>query len=322
MNSNRAQAPFRWGILGTGWMASVFTEELRCHPEAVVVGVASTNRERAGTFAREHHIPRWHDTYEALVAETDLDIVYDATTNNFHLENALNCLMSKKPVLVEKPICLSPTDLDQLIEVHREQGTFCMEAMWTRFFPLIRSLEVPLSAISPLESMVAEFGIHIPFDPTHRIYAPALGGGALYDLGVYPLNLAHLLFGFAECEMSSLVERAETGVDETATIHLSYTNGVSARLFCSASKATPHRAVFTGARGTVVLEDFFHPSKLAITTDAETVVQVPEYPHMGYNYEIDEVHRAVSAGDSESGVMPLSASREILEIIDRVLNPR
>jgi predicted dehydrogenase len=168
--------------------------------------------------------------------------------------------------------------------------------------------------------MEACFGAHVPFDPNHRMYNPSLGGGALLDLGVYPITLAHLLFGLNGCEVVSSVERAETGVDETSTIHLTYPDGLMARLFCSASKETPHTAFFTGANGTAVLEDFFHPAKLDIRPDrgAPTVI-ASSYPHMGYNFQIDEVHRALFAEATQSELMPLAHSHDVLSLIDRVL---
>ncbi len=322
MNEQTNQSnPFRWGILGTGWMADHFARELALHPEAVVTAVASKGLARAEKFAAEHHIPRAYDLYEGVIASADVDIVYDATTNNHHLDNGIACLSHRKPLLLEKPLCQNTDELNRLMEVYRKQGTFLMEAMWMRFFPIIRDLKNTLSTIEPLVSLEATFGNAVPFDENHRIYSPALGGSALLDLGVYPLNLAHLLFGLDTCTVTSDIKWAKTGVDETARITLHYPGGLTAHLFCSAAETTPHRATFTGERGTVILEDFFHPSKLEVTVRGErTRLLQPTYPHMGYNFEIDEVHRALRAGELESPGMPLATSREILSFIDGLLD--
>jgi predicted dehydrogenase len=252
-----------------------------------------------------------------------VDIVYNATTNNHHFENALAALWARKPMLMEKPICRSIAELDQLIEAHEKQPGFLMEAMWMRCFPIIRNLKQTLSLIEPLISMEASFGNQVPFDPNHRLFNPALGGGAMLDIGIYPLSLAHLILGLSDCEIKADVKRAETGVDDTVTVDLTYPGGQTAHLFCSFSRATPHRAVFKGQKGVLTIEDFFHPSKVTLTTaDRHETLAEPEYPIMGYNFEIDEVHRALRAGETESPLMPLAHSREVLWVIERFLSTR
>lgn len=319
MSMTRARK-LRWAVFGTGRMADDFVRELLLNENRTVVGVASKNADRAAGFAQKHGISKAFGSYEKLLEATDPDVVYIATTSDQHFREACMCIALGKPVLVEKPICLRSLELDKLIALAREHRTFVMEAMWMRCFPLIRALKSHLRPIGPLRSVEASFCIGVPFDEENRLYAPSLGGGVLYDLGVYPINFIHLLLGLEPCDVEHEILRAPTGVDDFAKVSLSYPNGMSAAFECSLRTNKPHVAVIEGARGLAVLDDFFHPSRLAVNgSDGSEYVTVVRYPLKGYHYEIEEVEACVAAGKHESDLMPLAYSSSVLGFIERLL---
>jgi predicted dehydrogenase len=189
-----------------------------------------------------------------------------------------------------------------------------------RCFPVIRELPRTLAQIGPVISMAASFCIDKPFDDKSRLYSRGLGGGVLYDLGVYPLNLAHILFGLDGCRLESEIVRGKSGVDEEVTLTLTYPGRAVATFTCSFRRADAHRAVIKGKRGEVILEDFFHPSRVTVRPqEGAPVVTEHTYPIMGYHFEIDEVIHCLENGASESDLMPLAYTREVLEVVERAL---
>ena len=310
----------RFGILGTGWMADIFAKELALSEDATLTAVASSTPGRAASFSNVHSAARPFDSYEALIAWEGIDIVYIATTTERHLENAMTCIDHGRPMLVEKPLTLCADDTRKVVAAAKARGLFCMEAMWMRCFPQIRDLEAVLAPIGPVQKLEASFCIDIPFDPTHRLYNPDLGGGALLDIGIYPLNLVHRLWGFENAEMSFRLEWAKSGVDEAGVITFDYSDGRHAALDYSLKGQRPHRARFHGQTGTVTIENFFHPSKIIVALGDGTIAEEAfSYPVMGYQYEIDEVVRSIKTGRLESALVPHRTAIEIAEMMDRIL---
>lgn len=311
---------YRWGILGSGRMAAEFVDELHSHPNAHPVAVASSHLERARDFAMQKGCDRALSSYESLIALSDLDAVYIATTNESHFENAMRCIEKKRPVLVEKPICTRLSDLAVLITAAKSNRVFCMEAMWTLFFPALEALKKTITDLGSVTHVEASFCIRVPFDPRHRLYDPARGGGALLDIGIYPLTFAYFLLGSRPERIDSRLTFAPSGTDDGGEITLVYAGGVRARLVYSLHGESPHRAEIHCERGRVTVDNFFHPSQ--ITTHPEgraPLVQTFEYPLKGYNFEIDEVHAALAEGAVESDIMPLEKSFEILTAMEKIL---
>ncbi|HET6483999.1 MAG TPA: Gfo/Idh/MocA family oxidoreductase, partial [Actinoplanes sp.] len=206
----------RWGILGLGGIAAKFAADLPLVPGAELAAVGSRNQETAVAFAERFGFARAHGSYADLAADPDIDVVYIATPHAFHAEAALLCIEAGKSVLVEKPITLDLPSAAQLVAAARDKGVFLMEAMWMRLNPAIRKIAelVEGGAIGWVSAIHADFGVQGPFDAEHRLRNPKLGGGALLDLGVYPINFAHLIMG-APVSVQAWAHLTPERVDET-----------------------------------------------------------------------------------------------------------
>jgi hypothetical protein len=171
----------RWGILGTGQIARTVAQDFRLVPEAVLLAVGSRDQTRAQAFARHHGIAKAYGSYEDLLQDRDIDVVYIATPQMRHRDDALACIGSGKAVLCEKPFTLNAREARTVIQAARRRGVFCMEAMWMRFIPLIREVKTRIDqgAIGDITHLTAEFGNPKPYDPQHRHFNPHLGGGCL-----------------------------------------------------------------------------------------------------------------------------------------------
>src|SRR5258706_11466720 len=187
----------KWGILGTGAIAAQFAEALAGVAEARLHAIASRSREGAEAFARDYGVPRAYASYEELVRDPDVEVVYIATPNSAHAANAILALENGKAVLCEKPFTVDAAEAKKVIEVARQKKLFCMEGMWMRFVPAVRELVslIRSGAIGDARMLTAGLGFPFIYDPAHRVFDPRLGGGAMLDLGVYPLSLAFHLFG-------------------------------------------------------------------------------------------------------------------------------
>ena len=220
-----------FGIIGTGFIAGKGISALHETARAEVLAVASRTSEKAQRYACEWNIPRSYGCYEDLMKDKDIDVVYIATPHNLHYENMLQALNSGKHVLCEKPLTLNTEQAKECIELAARNKLFLMEGMWTRFFPAIQKVNEWLSAkvIGAVSFLNADFFLNIKIDHMHRLYNPNLGGGALLDLGVYPISLATMIWG-KPLEVTGVAQIAETGVDQTDSIAIRYEGGGVASL--------------------------------------------------------------------------------------------
>ncbi|SCF36225.1 Gfo/Idh/MocA family protein [Micromonospora mirobrigensis] len=311
----------RWGILATGHIAGRFAEDLRLVPDAELVAVGSRSRDTAERFAARHGIERAYASWAELAADPDLDVVYVATPHAAHHEAAMACLDGGKAVLVEKPITLDRAGAAELVETARSRGLFLMEAMWMRTNPaILRMVElIGQGAIGAVTGVRADFGAAGPFPPEHRMRARALGGGALLDLGVYPVSLAHLLLGVPQ-HLRAWAKLGPEGVDENTGMVLGYDSGAVATLSCGMVGATPLTASVTGTTGRIDLADpFFRPGALTVHRgDAAPETIDVELVGGGYQYEAAEVQRCLAAGLPESPLVPHAATLEVMGLLDDV----
>ncbi|MDA1192670.1 MAG: Gfo/Idh/MocA family oxidoreductase, partial [Candidatus Poribacteria bacterium] len=231
----------RWGILGTGNIAKQFARGLTALDDAKLVAVGSRTQESADKFADQFDAPRRHASYEALVNDPNVDAIYVATPHPFHCENTLLCIDAGKAVLCEKPFAINDAEAKRMIDAARSKGIFLMEAMWSRFFPLMVDVRrrIAEGEIGNVRMMTADFGFRVgTVNPKSRLFDPALGGGALLDVGVYPVSLASMVFGNAT-RIATLANLGETGVDEEAGIVLGYEGGQIAALHTAVRVTTP-----------------------------------------------------------------------------------
>ncbi|MBT8228558.1 MAG: Gfo/Idh/MocA family oxidoreductase [Dactylosporangium sp.] len=313
--------PIRWGILATGAIATSFVEDLRLLPDAEVLAVGSRTPAAAAAFAERHGIPRAYGGWPELAADPDVDVVYIATPHSAHFAATSICLASGKATLTEKPLTLDLATSRHLVDLARSAGVFFMEAMWTRCFPAIRQTRqlVAEGVIGEVTSVQADFGMAGPFPPSSRLVNPALGGGALLDLGVYPVTLAQLILG-APDQVSAWAKLTPDGIDENTAITLGYASGALAQLSCSLIGQTPRRASITGTKGRIDLpEHFFMPQEYALVRP-EAPAEVVRLPTRGsgYHYEAAEVHRCLRAGLTESPLVPLDETLAVMATLDAV----
>ncbi|UQU65358.1 Gfo/Idh/MocA family oxidoreductase [Couchioplanes caeruleus] len=310
----------RWGILGTGGIAATFASDLPLAPGAELAAVGSRTPEAAAAFAERHGFARAHGSWAELAADPDVDVVYVATPHAHHHAAVTACLEGGKAVLCEKPMTLELATSAQLVQEARTRGLFLMEAMWMRCNPAVRRVQelVRDGAIGDVVTVHADFGLQGPFEATHRLRDPALGGGALLDLGVYPIHLAHLLLG-TPATVQSWARLTPEGVDETTGMLLGYESGAVAALTCSISGASRNAASITGTLGRIDLpEGFFMPQSFVVHRDgrAETV-EMP-FEGRGYQFEAIEVQRCLAAGLPESPLVPHMATLDVMTMMDTI----
>ncbi|MEU2114492.1 Gfo/Idh/MocA family oxidoreductase [Streptomyces sp. NPDC016459] len=312
----------RWGILATGGIAERFTTDLLTLDGAEVVAVASRTETSAQAFADRFGIPRAYGNWAGLFADDDVDVVYVATPHHAHREAAGRALEAGKAVLCEKALTLNAREAQELVALARDRGLFFMEAMWMYCNPLVRRLVelVRGGVIGEIRTVQADFGLAGPFAADHRLRDPAVGGGALLDLGVYPVSFAQLLLGEPDSVQAHALLSPE-GVDLNTGMLLGWSDtGASALLSCSLVADTPLTASVTGTLGRIDLpRGFFFPERFTLHRDGrdpEEFVNTDD-PH-SLRHEAAEVMRCLRAGATESPLVPLDGSLAVMRTLDAV----
>jgi predicted dehydrogenase len=313
----------RWGILATGNIAGAFAADLARTPGADLVAVGSRSQAAADEFARRYGVPRAYGSWAELAADPDIDVVYVATPHSAHHAASALCLEGGKAVLCEKPFTLDLAQATSLVELAAARGLFLMEAMWMRTNPAIRRLVelVGHGAIGEVRAVHADFGLAGDLPPTHRLRARELGGGALLDLGVYPVTFAHLLLG-EPAEISAWAALSPEGVDENTGMLFGYgrpNTGALATLTCSLVADTPRVAAVSGTRGRIELaRGFFRPDTLRLYRgDFPETIRIP-YDGEGYVHEALEVQRCLADGLTSSPLVPLTDTLAVMRTLDAV----
>lgn len=312
-----------WGILGAGGIAGAFARDLALDGRRLAA-VGSRDHERARAFADRADIPTAHGSYEALVADPAVDVVYIATPHSHHLEHALLAIEAGKHVLVEKAFTTSGDDAQALVDAARARGVFAMEAMWTRFLPTMVAVRERIAAghLGEVVGLVSDHSQVLDLSPGSRLIEAALGGGALLDLGVYDLSLAHHLLGPAtRIQASGVVDHA--GVDHRASVILDHGPGRTSTSTFSMTTLGSNRASIIGTDGVIHLDPAFYTwtsftRRSVADRDAIAERYEPELEGRGMQFQAREVERAVAAGETESPTMPLDESVAIMRLMDDV----
>ncbi len=308
----------RWGVLATGGIAARFVNDLKNLPDAEVVAVGSRTLESAVAFQEQHGIPRAHGSWAELAADEDVDIIYVATPHSHHHAAGLVCLQAGKPLLVEKAFTLDLPQAQDLVTMARERRLFLMEAMWTRTLPsILRMLElIADDAIGKVTSVHAAFGLGVDFDPSHRLRNPQLGGGALLDLGVYPVHFSQLLLG-SPTHVHSWAHLHPEGTDARTGIVLSFSEGEMATLYCGVGGEI-RSATVVGTKGRFEFANGFHNAASFVMqrngSEPETITAAPA----GLHFQAAEAGRCLRAGLTESPLIPLHATLEVMRILDAI----
>ncbi|MHB8186136.1 MAG: Gfo/Idh/MocA family protein [Dermatophilaceae bacterium] len=316
MSQVRTGQPIRWGFLGAGGIAASMAADLH-HGNNMLYAVAARDADRAAAFAARFGASHSYGDYRSVVEDPDVDIVYVATTHPFHREQALIAIDAGKHVLIEKPLTLNATHAREVLTAARDKGVFAMEAVWMRANPLILKAQeiVARGVIGDVVAVHADFSIGLDFDPAHRLYDLANGGGALLDLGVYPLHFAWLFLGRPDTQQV-LGTLSPTGSDATVALQWGYASGATAQLRCATTAFTPGRATIAGTVGSISVEPWFlNPGRLMVTTsEGESRIEGED---TAYGPQIEEVERCLRAGLLESPLAPQADTIAILELIDQ-----
>jgi predicted dehydrogenase len=312
--------PLRWGIMGTGGIAGAFAEDLKLTGSGVVAAVGSRSADSADRFADRLGVGARHSSYEALANDPDIDVVYVATPHPMHHGNARLALEAGKPVLVEKPFTMNAEEARDLVALARERGLFLMEAMWTRFLPHVRHIRELLPRLGDVVTVTADHGQWFAEDPAFRLFAPELGGGALLDLGIYPVSFASMVLG-APDRVVGLAAPAFTGVDAQMSMLFGYASGAHAVLNCTLRAVSPTIATIIGTDARIEVEGpFYAPASFTLIPregDRSRFEYVDE--GRGLRHQADEVARRLAAGETESPHMPLDETVSIMATMDAVL---
>lgn len=320
--SATSDSTIRWGIIGTGKIATKFATGLQAAPDAELVAVGSRTPETAEAFGDTFGAPNRHGSYEALAADPEVDVVYIGTPHPQHMVNTLLCLDHGKAVLCEKPFAMNTRQAERMVETARSKRLFLMEAMWARFRPAIRTAKdlVDSGEIGEPQLLQAAVGWAASFDATSRLFDKGLGGGILLDGGIYPLSLASFFLG-EPTEITALAHMAPTGVDDQAGVVLGYDSGAIATLAFSV-RVTPHAiATLVGTEGRIELhEDWHKPEGLTLRRNDGTVEDhaFPLTEGNGYQYEAMHVKECLRAGKTESDRMPIDESLALMRQLDTI----
>jgi len=309
-----------WGIIGAGSIACKLAEALPDVKGAKLVAIGSRRQKKADAFGDRYNIPHRHNSYEKLVADPDIDVVYVATPHPMHRPHALLGLKAGKNVLVEKPFTVNAGEASELIRTARRKKLFLMEAMWSRFLPsVLKARElVAGGAIGEVRMVMADFGFRAGVSRKSRLFAPELAGGGLMDVGVYAVSLAVWLLGEPE-KIASLMEPTVTGVDGQAGIVMRHAGGELSLLATAVRTNTLQEASILGTDGHIRLHaPWWAGAPLTLAVGGkEKVVKVP-VAEKGFVYQCREVVKCVRAGKLESDIMPLDESLGVMKAVDAI----
>jgi predicted dehydrogenase len=312
----------RWGIIGTGNIANSFARDFPYSSNGELIAVASRSMENGKKFAAKYSIKNSFNSYEALYRDPEIDVVYIATPHSLHFENTNRAIEYGKAVVCEKPITTNPVDCKRLIKLSKSANCYLMEAMWTYFLPPIQKALSWIAAkkIGDVSTLKADFGFQAEYNSTSRLFDPTLAGGALLDIGIYPVALAWLVFQEVPEGMTVSVKKASSGVDIEEKMMFEYKNGAKAELCATFLKNLPNEAIIIGNMGYIRIQDFFMATECLLYDHNDQLQDhfVDKRSSTGYNYEIDAVNQDLLQGKKQSEVVPLSTSLKLQEMMAMV----
>ncbi|MFJ6452791.1 Gfo/Idh/MocA family protein [Paenarthrobacter sp. NPDC091669] len=321
LSNGTSDGTIRWGILGTGFIAGLQTKDVK-ENGFTVQAVGSRSLDSSQVFAGEHGVATAHGSYEDLVADPLVDVVYVATPHPFHHANALLALNAGKHVLVEKAFTMNARQAQEIVDLAESKGLVALEAMWTRFLPhMIRIREIIESGtIGEVRKVVATHNQSLPKDPAHRLNDPALGGGALLDLGIYPISFAFDILGTPSAIRAS-ASMSATGVDRQTAAIFEYANGAQALVDCELDAASANRAMVIGTDGWIDIEHtWYNPVPFTVHAVDGRVVERYDQPvaSRGMQYQAAELERLVRAGSTAGTILPPRETVAIMAAMDEI----
>ncbi|MBC8376426.1 MAG: Gfo/Idh/MocA family oxidoreductase [FCB group bacterium] len=312
---------YNWGIIGTGGISNLFAQGLTTLKNANIYTVGSRNQTTADIFAEKWHIAHAYDSYEAVFADPDVDVVYIGTPHIFHFQNVRDALKGGKNVLCEKPFTINAVEARELVALARSRNLFLMDAMWNRFQPWFQVVSALLKEgrLGDLLHFKADLSFRFDVGPEHRIYNRNLGGGSLLDLGVYPIALASAFLG-KPIEIQSMAHLYDTGVDDQVAMLFGYPSGAIAELGCSSRYLSKNNATLHGSKGFLEIHGMIiRPEKITIHEQGQEMIEMKTpYTSNAYQYEAQAVMEMLEIGGIEHPLMPLEETIEIMETMDQI----
>ena len=311
---------FNWGILAPGRIANKFAEGLAVIPDAIRYAVGSRDIGRAKDFADKFGFEKTYGSYAELAEDPNVDIIYVATPHTFHEEAAILCLKNGKAVICEKPFAVNERQAERMIQCARDNNVFLMEAMWTRFLPVMVKLRELLdgNVIGKVGLVSADFGFRSNLNPEGRLFNPALAGGSLLDVGVYNLSMCNMVYKQEPKSVKSQMRIGSTGVDEECSVMLQYEEGQSALLFSAIRLASRHDAIIVGEMGRIEIPSYWHGTNLKVEAkDLNEEFHLP-FEASGYQFEALEVMNCLEKGLKESPLMSQQDSLNIVRTMDLI----
>ncbi len=307
----------KWGILAPGKIAHQFAQDFAHIENGKLVAVASRSEARAKEFALQYHIERAYGSYQALYEDAEVDAIYVATPHNFHFENSKDALMSGKAVMCEKPITVNPEELQDLLKIAQVQAGYLMEALWTYFLPAIINAQswVAAGRLGKILQVKADFGYPAAFDAHSRMYNPDLAGGALLDMGIYPIAMAALFIESMPKDLKVVVNKAKTGVDDEVTMLLEYQDSL-ANLCTSFRAKLNNWAYIIGDNGYIAIPDFWRAKECFLYEGDQLKDHFKDSSTaIGYHYEVISMNEDLFMGRKASHVVPHAMSMKLQKLM-------
>ncbi|MFO6422801.1 Gfo/Idh/MocA family protein [Motilimonas sp. KMU-193] len=314
---------FNWGMIATGNIATQFANAINQTEHAHLSSVYSRTLAKAKSFAKAHNASHYFDDLALMLADSNLDIVYIASPHPFHYSQAKACIMAGKSVLCEKPICINQQQAAELFALAEQHQVLLMEAMMIPQFPAFATLQqlIESGELGQVKSIQAGMGFAAERDWSNRVFNPELGGGALLDVGIYPLTFAYLLCNSEVNQISSQVEKAPTGVDMQTQINMAFQCGVLASLSCSVGHYIPCQARVLGEQAMAEIDNFsFAPTEIKILDKTGSLIKTIPCPYQGdaYELEVKHIQTCLEQGLLQSPLMPTKHSLAVLGLMDKL----
>lgn len=312
----------RWGIVGTGNIAAKFATALNSMEDSSLEGIASRDNARARQFAQRFKIERSFGSYEELAQDPDIDVIYIAVPHAEHKNVAKLCIRNKKAVLCEKPFTINSKDTEELINMAKEHDVFLMEAMWTKLLPANLKVKqwIKEGRIGKVLYIKATFGFRSDYDPQGRLYNPYLGGGALLDVGIYPLSYTTFLLEKVPDSIISSATMSATGVDEQNIFIFKYNNGILADLSSAITAEMGDDAIIIGEKGIIRVSGFWKAESAGLYDSSYRCLEEYNEPFKvnGYEHEAAEVNRCLREGLRTSPLNPLTDTLSNMRLMDEI----
>lgn len=312
----------KWGIIGPGAIANAFAKEVNNSQGGKVIAVFGRNEERAKNFSEKYNIEKYYSDINKFLNDDNIDAVYIATPHNYHIEYAIKCIKAKKHILCEKPFSYNYKTSKEVLDLAKENNVFIMEALWTLFLPAINKAKtwIKENKIGKVKLITANFGFKSEEDVNSRLYNADLAGGALLDVGIYPILFSNFIMNDIPKEIKATAVMTRTGVDETDVINLKYKDGALASLTCSIAAETDNTAVIYGEKGKIVIPTFWMAKEAYLYSYESEEKFEEKYNEAGYKYEIIEANKCMVNNSLESDIASHDVTLGLAKIMDEIRN--